>query len=48
LFAAAVTIRHRGERGAGQVYPVTLEADEAGEVVVRWTIPPNDFDDEGE
>ncbi len=34
------SIRHRGERDAGQVYPVTLEADEAGETVMRWTIPP--------
>ncbi|MDX3725936.1 hypothetical protein [Streptomyces caniscabiei] len=41
------SIRHRGERGAGQVYPVTLEADEVGERVLRWTIPPYDFDDEG-
>ncbi|MER6441273.1 hypothetical protein ABT275_33550 [Streptomyces sp. NPDC001185] len=42
------SIRHRGERDAGQVYPVTLEADEAGETVMRWTIPPHDFDDEDE
>ncbi|MGW4825416.1 hypothetical protein ACWEP4_42730 [Streptomyces sp. NPDC004227] len=38
--------RHRGERDAGQVYPVTLEADEAGRTVMRWTIPPYDFDGE--
>jgi hypothetical protein len=42
------SIRHRGERDAGQVYPVTLEADEAGEMVMRWTIPPYDFDNEDE
>ncbi|WP_331772960.1 hypothetical protein OG948_56955 (plasmid) [Embleya sp. NBC_00888] len=40
------SIRHRGERGAGRVHPVTLEAGEAGEMVMRWTIPPYDFDDE--
>lgn len=39
------SIRHRGERDAGQVYPVTLEAHEAGEMVMRWTIPPYDFDE---
>ncbi|MFC5148888.1 hypothetical protein [Streptomyces aureoversilis] len=33
------SIRHHGERDAGQVYPVTLEADEAGEMVMRWSIP---------
>ncbi len=42
------SMRHRGERDAGQVYPVTLEADEAGEMVMRWTIPPYEFDDEDE
>ncbi|MER7757204.1 hypothetical protein [Kitasatospora sp. NPDC097643] len=45
------SIRHRGERAAGQVYPVTLEADEAdaaGGTVLRWTIPPYGFDDEDE
>ncbi|MEV5971933.1 hypothetical protein [Streptomyces sp. NPDC051921] len=42
------SMRHRGERDAGQVYPVTLEADEAGGMVMRWTIPPYDFDDEDE
>ncbi|KKZ71732.1 hypothetical protein VO63_22165 [Streptomyces showdoensis] len=40
------SIRHSGERAAGQTYPVTLAADEAGETVMRWTIPPYDFDDE--
>ncbi|WP_331728158.1 hypothetical protein [Streptomyces sp. NBC_00158] len=34
------SIRHRGERAAGQVYPVTLHADGAGMTVLRWTIPP--------
>ncbi|QMU74377.1 hypothetical protein GXP74_39695 [Streptacidiphilus sp. P02-A3a] len=42
------SIRHHGEREAGQVYPVTLEADETGEMVMRWIIPPYDFDDEDE
>ncbi|MFF2847598.1 hypothetical protein ACFVT5_14935 [Streptomyces sp. NPDC058001] len=42
------SIRHHGERDAGQVYSVTLEADEAGTMVVRWTIPPYDFGDEDE
>lgn len=40
------SIRHRGERATGQVYPATLEADEAGEMLMRWTIPPYDFDAE--
>ncbi|MFE1415229.1 hypothetical protein ACFW6F_31200 [Streptomyces sp. NPDC058746] len=42
------SIRHRGEREASQVYPVTLEADEAGEMALRWAIPPYDFGDEAE
>ncbi|MFE4373180.1 hypothetical protein ACFRMN_34085 [Streptomyces sp. NPDC056835] len=42
------SIRHRGERDSGQVYPVALEADAAGGMVLRWTIPPYDFDDEDE
>ncbi|MFH8582293.1 hypothetical protein [Streptomyces zaomyceticus] len=42
------SMRHRGERSAGQVYPVTLEADDAGEMVMRWTIPSSDFDNEDE
>lgn len=33
------SVRHYGERGYGQVYPVTLE-ERAGECVLRWTIPP--------
>ncbi|MFE1961377.1 hypothetical protein [Streptomyces sp. NPDC059479] len=33
------SIRHRGERAYGQVYPATLEA-RADEAVLRWTIPP--------
>jgi len=40
------SMRHRGERAAGQVYPVTLEADGAGEMLLRWTIPPYDFNAE--
>ncbi|MFD3557995.1 hypothetical protein ACFWWA_38760 [Streptomyces goshikiensis] len=35
----------QAQRAAGQVYPVTLEADKAGETVLRWAIPPYDFDD---
>ncbi|MFD8699389.1 hypothetical protein [Kitasatospora purpeofusca] len=42
------SMRHRGERDAGQVYRVTLEADTAGETVMRWTIPPHDLDGEEE
>ncbi|MFF2777528.1 hypothetical protein ACFVU3_21765 [Streptomyces sp. NPDC058052] len=34
------SMRHRGERAAGQVYPVTLEADATGRTVLRWSIPP--------
>ncbi|WP_371617552.1 DUF402 domain-containing protein [Streptomyces sp. NBC_00454] len=33
------SMRHRGERAYGQVYPVTLE-ERAGEAVLCWTIPP--------
>lgn len=33
------SLRHRGERAYGQVYPVTLE-ERGGERVLRWTIPP--------
>ncbi|MFB7669372.1 hypothetical protein ACFC1R_36600 [Kitasatospora sp. NPDC056138] len=33
------SMRHRGERAYGQVYPATLESL-AGESVLRWTIPP--------
>ncbi|MGW1772881.1 DUF402 domain-containing protein [Streptomyces sp. NPDC002104] len=33
------SVRHRGERAHGQVYPVTLE-ERAGESVLRWTVPP--------
>ncbi|MGW2374680.1 hypothetical protein [Kitasatospora sp. NPDC001683] len=38
------SIRHHGEREWGQVHPVTLAADPAGGAVLRWTIPPYDFD----
>ncbi|MFJ2717608.1 hypothetical protein [Streptomyces sp. NPDC087437] len=40
------SIRHRGERDAGQVYPIVLKANEAGQTVMRWTIPPYEFDEE--
>lgn len=33
-------MRHRGERRAGQVYPVTVERDAGGGTVMRWTILP--------
>ncbi|MFZ3472463.1 DUF402 domain-containing protein [Streptomyces sp. 4.24] len=43
------SMRHRGERAYGQVYPVSLE-ERAGESVLRWTIPayaaPGDGEDE--
>ncbi|MEU6314985.1 hypothetical protein [Streptomyces sp. NPDC047014] len=35
------SMRHRGERHSGRVYPVTLEAAEAGTKLLRWTIPPH-------
>lgn len=35
------SMRHRGERASGQVYPVTLE-ERAGEAVLCWTIPPHE------
>ncbi|MEU4091283.1 hypothetical protein [Streptomyces sp. NPDC026673] len=34
------SIRHRGERRFGHVYPVTLERDHEGRTALRWTIPP--------
>lgn len=34
------SMRHRGERRFGHVYPVTMERAESGEAVLRWTIPP--------
>lgn len=33
------SMRHRGERAYGRVYPVTLE-ERTGEAVLRWAIPP--------
>ncbi|MER6300726.1 hypothetical protein ABT247_14320 [Kitasatospora sp. NPDC001539] len=42
------SVRHHGGRDADQVYPVTLEADDAGEMAMRWTIPPYPFDEEDE
>ncbi|QMU74348.1 hypothetical protein GXP74_38395 [Streptacidiphilus sp. P02-A3a] len=33
------SMRHRGEREYGQVYPATLESH-TGEAVLRWTIAP--------
>ncbi len=38
------SMRHGGERAAGQVYPVSLAADESGEMLMRWVIPPYDYD----
>lgn len=32
------SIRHRGERPGGQVYPVTLDQDGKGEMLLHWTI----------
>ncbi|WP_127507024.1 hypothetical protein [Actinoplanes solisilvae] len=43
------SMRHNGERVTGQVYPVTLEAGETGEtgeMLMRWTIPPYETEDE--
>ncbi|MFG2775232.1 hypothetical protein [Streptomyces sp. NPDC048350] len=33
------SLRHHGERAAGQVYPATLERVDGG-TVLRWTVPP--------
>lgn len=38
------SMRHRGERQFGQVYPVTVSRRKSGEAVLRWTIPPYDAD----
>ncbi|AOR29740.1 hypothetical protein BFF78_00310 [Streptomyces fodineus] len=34
------SMRHRGERRFGQVYPVTLQPGPTGQTTMRWTIPP--------
>jgi hypothetical protein len=34
---------HHGEREGGCVYPVTLEPDDAGGTVLRWTILPDEL-----
>ncbi|MFF8601257.1 hypothetical protein ACF065_23480 [Streptomyces sp. NPDC015232] len=41
-------MRHRGEREAGQVYPVTLHPGADGGSVLRWTVPHREGDDEQE
>ncbi|WP_406241629.1 hypothetical protein [Streptomyces anulatus] len=33
------SMRHRGERHFGQVYPVTLQPGPTGQITMRWTIP---------
>jgi len=33
------SMRLRGERPGGQVYPVTLDHDRAGGTLLHWTIP---------
>ncbi|MFE6041051.1 hypothetical protein [Streptomyces sp. NPDC056452] len=35
------SMRHRGERHSGQVYPVTLQPGLEGRTTMRWTIPPH-------
>ncbi|MEU4845746.1 hypothetical protein [Streptomyces gilvosporeus] len=35
------SMRHRGERRCGQVYPVTLQPGPEGQTTMRWTIPPH-------
>ncbi|MET8505200.1 hypothetical protein ABZV60_11160 [Streptomyces sp. NPDC004787] len=40
--------RHRGERQAGRVHPVTLHPDADGGSVLRWTVPHREGDDEQE
>ncbi|WP_223291073.1 hypothetical protein [Streptomyces avicenniae] len=34
------SMRHRGERDEGHVYPVTLQRGPTGRTTMRWTIPP--------
>jgi hypothetical protein len=34
------SMRHRGERPGGQVYPVALDQDGTGEMLLHWTIRP--------
>ncbi|MEV6020454.1 hypothetical protein [Streptomyces sp. NPDC051997] len=43
------SMRHRGGRDSGQVYPVTLQPGPEGRTTMRWTIPPYapDHDDTG-
>lgn len=40
------SMRHRGERAFGQVYPVTLHPTADGGTVLRWTIPPWEDDEQ--
>ncbi|MDT0407459.1 MULTISPECIES: hypothetical protein [Streptomyces] len=41
------SMRHRGERGFGQVSPVTLQPGSTGQATMRWTIPPYKPGDHG-
>ncbi|MEV7264442.1 hypothetical protein AB0N38_12925 [Micromonospora aurantiaca] len=34
------SMRHRGERAAGHVYPVTITSDHSSGVVLRWDVDP--------
>jgi hypothetical protein len=36
------SILHDGERAHGRVYPVTLELDEQGRTMLRWSILPDE------
>ena len=36
------SILHHGERAGGRVYPVTLEPDQKGGTMLRWTILPDE------
>lgn len=36
------SILHHGERTSGRVYPVTLEPDQDGSTMLRWTILPDE------
>jgi hypothetical protein len=38
------SMRHRGEPAYGQVYPATVEPNQSGLAVMRWTIPPTQPD----
>ncbi|MEU8543950.1 hypothetical protein AB0C52_28825 [Streptomyces sp. NPDC048717] len=42
------SMRHRGERAVGQVYPAALRRAGDGGTVLCWTIPPGEPEEQGE